>query len=398
MLHWKRTLYTIWLTEFIAIIGFNFVVPFLPYYIQELGVTDPQEIVLWSGMATSLMSLGFAGMAPVWGALADRYGRKAMVLRATFAGAILTALMAWVTDAQQLMALRFMQGVFTGTIAAATTLVVGVVPKEYSGTAVGSLQTAVYLGTSLGPLLGGVAADSLGYRSSFWVTTVLLLLSGILVVLLVHEDFHPAQAAKRAKPTGWGESARFLSAAGGALLAILVTRILLRVGTQIVTPVLPIFVQALLPPGAQVATTTGLIAGAGAVGAALGAPLVGRWGYRAGHRRLLIASSLAAALFYLPQAFAPDAVSLALLQGLAGFAVGGTLSTLTALLIQYCPTGREGMIIGVDSSIAGLANAIVPMLGAGAAVLGLHAPFVLSAGVLGAGALVVALRVRSQRT
>jgi len=118
-------------------------------------------------MATSLMSLGFAIMAPIWGMLADRYGRKLMVMRATFAGAILMVLMVFVINVQQLVLLRILHGVFTGTIAAATTLVVSVVPKQYSGVAFGSLQTAVYLGTSLGPLLGGIAADSLGYRSSF---------------------------------------------------------------------------------------------------------------------------------------------------------------------------------------------------------------------------------------
>jgi DHA1 family multidrug resistance protein-like MFS transporter len=382
------------LTEFVAVLGFNFVLPFIPYYIQELGVTGQQEVALWAGLATSLMSLGFAIMAPIWGTLADRYGRKLMVMRATFAGAFLMALMAWVTDVQQLVLLRFLHGVFTGTIAAATTLVVSIVPKEHAGAAIGSLQTAVYLGTSLGPLLGGIAADRLGYRSSFWVTGVLLLISGLLVAFLVREDFHPVKDATHSKRTGWGEAARFVFAAGSALLAVFAARILLRVGTQILNPVLPLFVQTLLPPDARVATATGVITGASAVGAALGSPIIGRWGDKLGHRRLLIASGLAAALFYLPQAFAPNTLWLALGQGLVGFAIGGTLATLTALLIRFSPRGREGMIVGLDSSVAGLANAIGPMMGAGAAGLGLQAPFILSAGVLGVGTLVVVLWVR----
>jgi len=91
---WQRTLYTIWLTEFIAVLGFNFVLPFIPYYIEELGVTGQRQVALWAGLATSLMSLGFAIMAPIWGMLADQYGRKLMVMRATFAGAFLMVLMA----------------------------------------------------------------------------------------------------------------------------------------------------------------------------------------------------------------------------------------------------------------------------------------------------------------
>src|SRR5512136_1815746 len=230
-LPWRRTLYTIWLTEFIAVLGFYFVTPFIPYYIQELGVSGQQQVALWAGLATSLMSLGFAIMAPIWGSLADQHGRKLMVMRATFAGAILMVLMAWVTNIQQLVILRFLHGVFTGTVAAATTLVVSVVPKEHSGAAVGSLQTAVYLGTSLGPLLGGITADRLGYRSSFWVTGALLLFSGILVTLLVREDFHPAEDVTRSKQTGWAQAVQFLFAAGSALVAVFAARILLRIGT-----------------------------------------------------------------------------------------------------------------------------------------------------------------------
>src|SRR3972149_2442448 len=133
MPHWRRTLYTIWFTEFIAIVGFAFVSPFIPYYIQQLGVTDPKEVALWAGLAQSGLSLSLAVMAPVWGMLADRYGRKMMIMRATFAGAVLMALMGFVTNVQQLVLLRALQGVFTGTVAAATTLVVSVVPKQHSG-------------------------------------------------------------------------------------------------------------------------------------------------------------------------------------------------------------------------------------------------------------------------
>ena len=391
MPQWQRTLYTIWLTEFIAVLGFNFVLPFIPYYIEELGVTGQRQVALWAGLATSLMSLGFAIMAPIWGMLADQYGRKLMVMRATFAGAFLMVLMAWVTNVQQLVLLRFLHGVFTGTIAAATTLVVSIVPKEHSGMAFGSLQTAVYLGTSLGPLLGGIAADRLGYRSSFWVTGALLLFSGFLVTFLVREDFHPVEDVTRSKRPDWGQAARFLFASGGALLAVLGARVFLRAGTQILNPILPLFVQSLLPVEARVATVTGVITGVSAIGSALGSPLIGRWGDRAGHRRLLIACGLAAALFYLPQAVAPDAAWLVPWQLLSGFAIGGTLSTLTALLIQFSPKGRKGTIIGSDSSIAGLANAIGPMVGASAAGLGLQAPFILSAGIFGLGTLVVVL-------
>jgi DHA1 family multidrug resistance protein-like MFS transporter len=395
MPQWRRTLYTIWFTEFIAIVGFAFVSPFIPYYIQQLGVTDRKEVALWTGLTTSGLSLSMAIMAPIWGMLADRYGRKVMVMRATFAGAVLMALMGFVTNVQQLVALRALQGVFTGTVAAATTLVASVVPQQHSGAALGSLQMAIYLGSSLGPLLGGIASDAVGYQSSFWITGALLFFSGLLVMFFVQEDFRPTAEVARSRRPDLRQAAQFLFASGGALLAVFAARILLRTGTQVLTPMLPLFVQSLLPLEARVATVTGIITGASAVGSALGSPLIGRWGDQVGHRRLLIASGLAAAVLYLPQAFVPNVAWLVPWQLLTGFAIGGTLSTLTALLVRFSPKGREGMVIGMDSSIAALANAIGPMAGASvAAGLGLQTPFILSAGVLGVGTLVVVFWVR----
>jgi MFS family permease len=143
----------------------------------------------------------------------------------------------------------------------------------------------------------------------------------------------------------------------------------------------------------------GIISGAAAVGAAAGSPLIGRWGDRTSHRKLLIACGLAATVLYLPQALAPSPEWLVFWQLLTGFAIGGTLSTLTALLIQFSPKGHEGMVIGLDSSVSGLASAIGPLLGAGAAAgAGLQAPFILSAGVMSMGTLAVILWVKEYKT
>jgi DHA1 family multidrug resistance protein-like MFS transporter len=295
--------------------------------------------------------------------------------------------------------LRAVQGVFTGTVAAATALVAAVVPKHESGAALGSLQTAIFLGSTLGPLVGGVFSDTLGYRLSFWVTGGLLFLSGVLVALYVHEDFQPADQASRSKRFDLREVGQFLVASGLALAAVFAARILLRMGTQVITPMLPLFVQSLVPSEPRIATVTGIITGASAVGSAIGSPLIGRWGDQAGHRRLLIASGLAATVFYVPQAFVSHPNWLVLWQLLTGLAIGGTLSTLTALLIQFSPPGREGMVIGLDSSVSALAMAIGPMLGASiAASLGLRAAFILSAGILGLGTAVVVMWIKAGAT
>jgi MFS transporter, DHA1 family, multidrug resistance protein len=395
MLYWRHTLYTLWSTQFMAIAGFYFVVPFLPYYIQSLGVTDVGQVALWSGLCASATALGLAVMAPVWGVLADRYGRKLMILRATFAGVVIMTLMGFVTSVEQLLFLRLMQGVFTGTITASTTLVASIAPDESRGSALGSLQTAIFLGTTLGPLFGGLVADTFGYRPSFWITGLLLLISGIGVALFVHEDFRPAAETARGRQPGYRQAAILFFASGGVLLALLAARILLRAGTLVTSPVMALLVQVLLPSGDHLALLTGLVSGAGAVGGALGAPVIGRWGDRWGHRRFLIGSGMTACLLYLPQALAPNVAWLIFWQLLCGFAIGGTMSTAMALLAELAPAGREGVIFGLDASATGLASAIGPLIGAGvAASIGLRAPFVVAAAIMAAGTLVVVLRVR----
>lgn len=393
MPQWRRTLYTVWITQFIGVAGFSFVMPFIPYYIQELGITDLAEVGLWSGLVTSAQAISMAIMAPVWGTLSDRYGRKLMVLRATFAGAIVLTMMGFVTNVWQLVVLRALQGMLTGTVSATTTLVASVVPKERSGMALGSLQTAVFLGISLGPLFGGLSGDAFGYRQSFWVTGALLALSGLLVLIFIHEDFHPVEAGAGSARADFRQALAVVFASG-ALLAVLASRIILRIGTRTLDPILPLFVQTLLSGGGQVGTTTGVISAASALGAAIGSPLIGGWSDRMGRRKLLLASAIAAGLLYVPQFFVQDARWLIFWQLASGFAVGGTLSTLTALLMHVSPPGREGTVFGLDASAVSAANAIGPLLGAAvAAWAGLRAPFLLASSLFGAGVLGVVLWV-----
>ncbi len=146
---WKRNLAVIWVGEFLAISGFSLIIPFLPYYVQELGVRDPRQVALWAGMLTSAHAVAMTVVAPFWGNLADCYGRKLMVERSMFGGAFVLALMGFAQNVYQLLALRFLQGALTGTVVAATTLVASSVPRERIGSSLGLLQMAIYLGTAL---------------------------------------------------------------------------------------------------------------------------------------------------------------------------------------------------------------------------------------------------------
>ncbi|MBM3134817.1 MAG: multidrug efflux MFS transporter [Chloroflexi bacterium] len=376
---WQRNLYVIWVAELVAIAGFSVAMPFLPYYVQDLGITDEAQVALWSGLLFSGQAITMGIFAPIWGSLADRFGRKLMVERAMFAGAILMAAMGFARSVQELLLLRILQGCLTGTVAAATTLVASTVPRHKAGYSLGLLQMAVYVGASAGPMLGGLVADAFGYRVAFWVTGALLFVGGWLVVFFVQEEFQPV----RREGSAAGDFVRGLRlvVSSKSLQAAFAVRLLSRLGDRLLVPLLPLFIASLLT-GGQVASIAGLVVGLAAASSAVGAVVLGRVSDRLGQRRVLIASTLAAAAFYVPQFFVTSVVQLALLQAATGLALGGTIASVSAAMAALAPEGRQGAVYGVDASMVSAANAIGPMAGAMlAAAVGLRPTFLCVAGV-----------------
>jgi DHA1 family multidrug resistance protein-like MFS transporter len=394
---WQRNLYTLWVAELVAVAGFTVVLPFLPYYVQELGVTELEQVEFWSGLLFASHAVAMAIFSPIWGSVADRYGRKLMVERAMFGGAVVMGAMGFVQNVQQLVVLRVLQGCLTGTIAAAMTLVASSVPRQRSGRALGLLQMAVYSGASAGPLLGGLVADHFGYRAAFVVTGALLFLAGMTVAVFVHEEFEPPRRGAGSRESGFwlGVRAVFRSR---ELLVVLCIELMMQLGTRIMGPVLPLFVQTLVPGEARVASLVGLITGLGAAASAVGAVLLGRASDRFGYRTVLVTCALGMAVVYIPQFFVTTPVQLLILQAAAGAAMGGGLPAMGALLANLSPEGRQGAVYGLDWSAVSVANGLGPLAGAAVAVgLGLRAPFLFAAGIYGLAALVVAGAVSNRQ-
>ncbi len=393
---WQRNLRAIWFAELVAIVGFTVVIPILPLYVRELGVQGERQVRIWSGIIFSAQAVTMAIFGPIWGALSDRHGRKLMVERAMFAGSILMTLMGVVRTPEQLALLRALQGALTGTVTAATALVAASAPAERSGYALGTLQMAVYVGASAGPLLGGVVADGLGYRSAFFVTGALLLIAAFGVLVFVKEPSqgrqtvnNPTSACNSGPHAGQHKLGPLIPILASApLLTVLAIHMVVRLAARFVSPILSLFVESIAPLTARVATLTGLISGANAVGGAIGGLTLGRLGDRVGYRPILAACALGSMLCYVPQATVGRSVWLIPLQAGAGLAMGGMLASLSASLAALAPEGREGIVYGVDASAVSLSNAIGPMAGSSlAAWLGLRAPFVAAAVVFGLGSL-----------
>jgi MFS transporter, DHA1 family, multidrug resistance protein len=390
---WNVTLYAVWAGQLLALIGFSSRVPFLPFYLGDLGVDDVSGQALWSGAINAAGAAVMAVTAPIWGLLADRYGRKPMLLRGLFGGAVVVVMMGFATAPWQLLALRVLEGALTGTVAAATALIATSAPKRRLGYALGMVQTAVFAGAAAGPLFGGFAYDRIGPRATFVLAGVMLFCGGVTVAFLARERFTRV-ATHAITDEGLGRWRRFQTSGAflftAAMLTMLGAIFAVRLIAMAMQPIIPLFVQQLAPDDPHVATVAGVVLGSAGFTSAFAAAYLGRLGDRTGHRRVLAISLLAAGLVYLPMAIVRDPWQLALLQALMGVAAGGLIPSANALIAHLTPVERRGTIFGLSAAISAVGGFIGPLAGAFLATgLGFRATFIASGTLLLAVAAMV---------
>ncbi len=390
---WRLSFKALLAAEFLAIMGFQTSTPILPLYLQDLGVSEPFELNLWNGVINAATSLAIALVAPIWGALADSYGKRLMLLRATIGGTIVLSLMAIVSSPWQLLVLKTIQGLLTGTVAAATVLTAAIVPAREAGYRLGLLQVAIYLGTSTGPLVGGLISDLLGNRANFLVTGLLLALASFLVFCFVEEDLSPKprQGSLFQKMLPDFSVLKATPILGALLFAVFAVQ--LANGTA--NPILPLIILDLKGGGVGTGSLVGLIIGSASLTGALAAALVGKAGARLGYGRTLLACLALSALFYIPQGFARSPYLLLLLRMAGGAFLGASIPTLNALFARQAPRERQGAVFGLSSSMSSGGSAFGPMIGALTAnLMGYSAVFFATAAILGLATLIMARGLR----
>ena len=389
---WKRTLALLVAAQFSSALGFSITFPFLPLYLQELRTSTSLGIEVLSGLIYSVSSVTMAVAAPFWGAVADRYGRKPMVVRAGCGGAVVILLMGFVQTAEQLLFLRAIQGMVTGIFSASSALAAAVTPRERTGYAMGLLQLGFWCGLSTGPLIGGVLSDLIGFRATFAVTAACLFLSGLAVWIGVEEPF--ARAGRlQAGVSGFLKDWRRILA-NPQLDFTLVLRFLGSLGLSALDPVLPLFVLSLKPGAAGVATSTGLVAGASSAASTVTSVWLGRYGDRAGHARVVLACGIGAAAFYASHVLVGSLWQLLVLYSLAGACVGGLLPSLAALLAQNSQSGDEGCVYGIDNSATSAGRSVGPVLGAVCALwFTPRGTFVLTGLIFGVSSILAGLTI-----
>ena len=374
---WQRILYITFFAQLMTAVGFSIIFPFLPLYIKELGSDSSLGIEFLAGLVFSAQAFTMMIAAPIWGTLADRYGRKIMVERALFGGAAILLLMAFVRSAEELVLLRAIQGLITGSIPANYALVASVTPRERTGYAMGLLQVGLAGGVALGPLIGGAIADTYSYSAAFYVTSGLLLVSGILVLIGVREEFVSSDILVNGRSilSQW----RHVLSLPGVVMTY-VMRFMDGLGRMMLIPMIPLFIESLIEGAPRVNTFTGLVVGVSAATATLSAVYLGRLGDRIGHRKIVIACFITGFILYLPQSLVTQGWQLLVLQASVGVAIGGITPGISALLTRYTLAGEEGAVFGLDSSVQAGARTVAPLLGASVATwISLRFTFIVTA-------------------
>ena len=356
---WKKNLYILWGTQFLAMVGMNLIVPFLPFYIRQLGVTNDQELARWSGLIFAAPFLTAVFATPVWGALGDRYGRKAMVVRAIFGLGAAQILIGMAGDVYQLLAFRLLQGMISGFIAAALALATVNTPTERIGYALGILQTATSGGTVLGPAVGGILADVLSYQHIFYIVAALCFAGGFAIMKLVKEEPIRAPEGPRASVL---ENIRYV-ANHRKLRTIGLLIVLAQAGALMIEPIFALFIERFDPPPQYLSTVVGGIFSIAGIAMVVSAPWWGKRNDRLGYRRNLSAAAAGTGLAYAAHMVVPGLLSLGFLRAGLGFFRGGILHSLFSLTSRHVPPERRGGIMGIASSLAILGNSLGPLAG-----------------------------------
>lgn len=373
-------------------IGMSMVIPFLPLFIQTLGITEPNELKRWSGLVVSAVFITAFIATPFWGWLGDKVGKKKMVVRAIFGLALSQFLVGLSADVYQLFFFRMLQGALSGFIAASLALVSANTPKERAGYAIGFLASSTAAGSVLGPFVGGLLADSFGYRNVFFITSIMCFASGILVLLLVKE-VHKTQTRK----INVLENYRF-SFSSRPIKAAMLTLILTAAAISMIQPMFALFIENKIGSSQYIATITGSIFGIIGVFQMISSPLWGRRNDRKGYRKNISYALAGAGIGYALHVVTGDVWQLIPIRAFLGFCIGGILPSLFSFISTNTPEERKGGVMGIASSVTMLGNLIGPISsGYISTFTGVDFIFVLSGIVLTLGSLNVYVNLKDSK-
>ncbi|HYB44022.1 MAG TPA: MFS transporter [Candidatus Methylomirabilis sp.] len=387
---WRRNVWALALVVFVAFVGFQFFSPFLPLYVAELGVTDPGKIALWSGLLSAVTPAISGVLAPLFGRLADRFGRKVMLIRSLAGFIVIISAMGLVTSVEQLFVARLVQGLFAGFTPMAMALASVAAPAEKMSVAIGMVQSAQLLSSAVGPAAGGYVASHFGIRYAFFVTAAMcaVALVGLIVLFQEHRPAHAGESRSAGPRLPLRHVLHYPHFTAVVVLLLIVQFIDRGLGLLI-----PLRV-AELPGVWAIAATSGLIISVAAVGATVSANLAARLSQGVPVGRLLALSLLVGAPLCAAMALARGPLSLLALRTLVALCLGGALTLAYSLGGVIVPGHNRAAAFGWLSLGVQIGTALSPLVMGALAAASLPGAFLFNGALAWAGAAVLLFGAR----
>jgi MFS family permease len=356
--YWQRNLWVCVFGSFTTIVAMTLLLPFLPLYVEQLGVSDHAAIVQWSGVAYGATFLTAALTAPLWGRLGDQYGRKLMLIRASLGMAVAMSLIGLSQNVYQLVGLRLLAGLLGGYSSGSMVLVATQTPRAQTAWALGMMSSGVMAGNLAGPLIGGVLPPLIGIRMTFLAAGAIIFVAFLATTFLIREEPRP----RRSKTAGY--KGGFASVVDKRpVIAMLVTGMLLMFANMSIEPIITVYVAQIVPDPARVTIVAGLVMSAAALGSILSASRLGKLADRIGHWTVIIGCLLVCAGLLVPQAFVTTGWQLIGLRFLMGLSLGGLLPCVATVIRHNVPERSAGSILGYSTSSQYVGQVTGPLIG-----------------------------------
>jgi DHA1 family multidrug resistance protein-like MFS transporter len=361
MTAWRRNVLAVTAASFMGYTGFTLVMPFLPLFISQLGVTDMSEVAVWTGVCLGVTPALTALLSPLWGRLADRLGRKIMVERSLASFIVLMAAMAFVTRAWHVLALRAVQGFFAGYGSLSLTMAAESAPRDQMPQSIGLVQTAQRLGPAVGPIIGGVLAEVVGLRRAFLLTAVFYAVALVLVFVMYDEGVaHAAPDAARPDAARGRVTFRHVLAFRNFLLLMAVIFAFQFVDRSY-GPVLPLYVERVGVPHERVPLAAGMLFSIIACTGALGHHFCGRLLGRHPIRHVIAGGAAAAAVGSAALGATGSLWLMSLASVVLGVGIGAAMTAAYAAAGSVIPAGAHGTGFGVLTSASLTGMAVSPV-------------------------------------
>ncbi|MDU5563262.1 MAG: multidrug efflux MFS transporter [Streptococcus vestibularis] len=358
---WQRNFKIAWIGTFFTGASFSIVMPFMALYIEELGIKG--DMVEWyAGLSVAISALASALVSPIWGRLADRYGRKPMMIRASMVMTFTMGGLALVPNVFWLLFLRTLNGLFAGYVPNATALIASQVPQNRSGYALGTLSTGLTAGVLIGPLLGGTLSEAFGMRGTFLLVGLILFICCLLTIFGLREDFQPIEKGEM-----MSLSQVFAKIPSKSLLiGLFVTSMIIQISAQSIAPMLALYIRY-LGQRDNILFYSGLIVSAMGFSSLLSTPFLGKLGDRIGNHRLLLMGLFYSFLLYFLCGFAGSALQLGILRFAYGFGIGALMPSVNSLLTKMTPKEGISRIFSFNQSFSYIGQVLGPFVGSAVA-------------------------------